>query len=240
MTVLLAVVATMSLQAQIIKPSKGKQVAESVKNGFNTAIDAISQDVKATGTHDVLDGYFVPKAGLNLSSLTSVGGNPIIGFTGGFGVEVFVHPHVSLGLELLYSHQGTAGVYYDTGGSSADGRYGPCSYSLDYFNTSALARWYPRATLPLSVYGGITLARCFNAKFEGEGSKTNLYKNSHVHRGDFSIPVGASYEFGQWAVDLRYNISFFRLANTERARQLMGNAKNMRLEATVAYRILVF
>lgn len=237
MTVLLAVVATTCVQAQIIKPSKGKQVAESVKKGFNDAIGAISQDVTPTGTHDLFDGYITPKVGLNLSSLTSMDGNPVIGFTGGFGVEVFVHPRVSLGLELLYSRQGTSGVYYDVDGTDS---YGPCSYSLDYLNTSALARWYPRATLPLSVYGGITFARCFNAKFEGEGSKTNLYKESHVHRGDISIPVGASYEFGQWAVDLRYNFSFMHLANSERARQLMGNATNMRLEATVAYRILVF
>lgn len=237
LTMLLVLVATMGLQAQIIKPGKGKKVAETIKNGFNTAIDAIDQDVTPTGRHEVLDGYIIPKVGLNLSNLTHLDGNPKIGFTGGFGMEVFVHPQVALGLELTYSRQGTTGVYYQP--ASGEERQGPYEYSLDYFNTTFMARWYPKQSLPLSVYSGLTFSRNFNAKFEGAGEEEEL-TDGHVRYGEVSIPLGASYEVGQWEFGLRYNFSFTKLAKSATADRVMGSAKNMKFEATVGYRIAVF
>lgn len=241
LTVLLAVVATMGLHAQIIKPGQGKKVAQSIKEGFNDVMEAIDQDTKPTGTHDVLDGYIYPKLGLNLSTLTSMGGNMKLGLTGGFGIEIFVHPRVAVGMELLYSHQGTGGVYYQLEGS--DGQtvdYGPCKYSYDYLGTNVIARYYPRATMPLSVYSGLCFSRCVGAKFKSDSKKVNLYDGSHVRKGDFAIPIGATYEMGQWAFDLRYTYSPLHQARSQRAHELMGNASHMKLEATVAYRILVF
>lgn len=237
LTLLLSLVATMGLQAQIIKPGKGRQVAENIKNGFNKAIDAIDQDVTPTGRHDVLDGYIIPKVGLNLSNLTHLDGNPKIGFTGGFGMEVFVHSQVALGLELNYTRQGTTGVYYQP--TQGEERQGPYEYSLDYFNTSFIARWYPKPNIPLSVYSGLTFSRNFNATFKGAGEYEDL-TDEHVRYGEVSIPLGASYEFGQWELGLRYNFSFTKLADSSTADRVMGSAKNMKLEATVGYRIAVF
>lgn len=241
LTVLFAVVATMGLQAQIIKPGQEKKVAQSIKNGFDTVIEAIDQDTKPTGTHDVLDGYFYPKLGLNLSTLTSMGGNVRLGLTGGFGVELFVHSRMAVGMEVLYSHQGTGGVYYQM--EDKDGQpyeYGPCKYTYNYLSTNFTARYYPKATLPLSVYSGLCISRCVGAKFKSDSENVDLYDGSHVRKGDLGIPLGATYEVGQWAFDLRYTFSPLHQARSQRAKELMGNASHMKLEATVAYRILVF
>lgn len=241
MTLLLALVATMGLQAQIIKPGQGKKMAQGIKDGFNDVMDAIKQDTKPTGTHEPLDFYMTPKLGLNVSTLTSAGGNPQLGLTAGVNIETFVTQRLSVGLELLYSHQGTSGVTYsltDANGQAYE--YGSCKYSLGYLGTNLLARYYPKACLPFSVYSGLCIQRCVNGKWKSGEQKVDLIDDSHIHKGDLAIPLGASYEVGQWAFDLRFTYSPTRLAKSERAKEILGNASNLKLEATVGYRINVF
>lgn len=241
MTVLFAAVAMVGMQAQIIKSGQENKVAKSLKDGFHNVIDAIDQDVTPTGTHEVLDGYFVPRLGLCLSTMTSMGGNPKLSVVGGFGVEIFVKPRLAVGLEMMYNHQGTSGVYYDAVGEDGNkNSYGPCNYSFRYFSINPIVRYYPRATMPLSVYAGLSVSRCVGAKFTRDSEEVNLYKKGDVYKGDFGFPVGVTYEIGQWGFDLRYCYSPFRQARSERAREIMGNASHMKLEATVTYRILLF
>lgn len=241
MTVLLAAVTVAGMQAQIIKSGQGNKIAKSIKDGFNDVIEAIDQDVKPTGTHEVYDGYVVPRLGLCLSTMTSMGGNPKLSAVGGFGVEIFVHPRLAVGMELMYSHQGTTGVHYDVVGENGTATdSGPCSFTYSYLSVNPIVRYYPRATLPFSVYAGIGFSRCLSAKFKSDSEEINLYRRGDVYKGDFSIPVGLTYEIGQWGLDLRYSYSPFRQARSERARAIMGNASHMKLEATVTYRILLF
>lgn len=236
--VLILLLSVSGVHAQIIKPVKGKQMAQNVAEGFNQVIDAISQDVKPTGTHNVLSGCIYPKAGLALSTLTGMGGDMKLGFTAGFGLEAFIHPRVSVGLEVDYARQGVNNTYYNI--DSQDQKMGPYDYTLDYVTTSLIGRWYVRATMPLSIYSGFSFQRCIKATFSGSGEKEDLLDDSHVRKGDVSIPIGATYEFGQWAVDLRYSYSFLHLAKSKNAKNIMGDASNMKIEATVAYRINIF
>lgn len=241
MTAMLAAVTMVGMQAQIIKSGQGKKVAANIKEGFNEVVAALDQDVKPTGTHEVLDGYIVPRLGFCLSTMTSMWGNPKLSVVGGLGVEMFVKPRLAVGLEMMYNHQGTTDVHYDitdADGNTHDG--GSCSYSFQYLSVNPIVRYYLRATMPLSIYAGISFSRCVGAKFKSDSEEVNLYKRSEVHRGDVGVLVGATYEIGQWGMDLRYVYSPFRQANSERARELMGNASHMKLEATVTYRVQLF
>ena len=227
-------IATLGIQAQIVKPHQGKAAMKSIHNGVNESIKTLDQNIHPTGTHNVWDGYIYPRLGINLSTLLNMGGNPKISLSGGVGIEVFVLPRLGIDMELNYSHQGTAGIYTKFGNTVS----GPYDYRLDYFSTTFLARWYPKATMPLSVYSGISLSNCVNAKSELKNGTTTSLKDDHIRSGDFSIPIGTSYEVGQWAFDLRYYASFLHIAKSEKAKRIMGNATNMRIEATIAYKIL--
>lgn len=241
LTAVLLLAATMSMQAQIIKQRQGKKIAKSIKEGFNDVMDVIDQDVTPSGTHDPLDFYITPKVGLNLSTLTGMGGSPQLGLTIGCQIETFVTHKLSVGLELLYSHQGTSSVDHNL--IDQEGQpytYGPCKYSLGYLGTNLLARYYPKADLPFSVYSGLCIQRCVSGKFKSDDEKVDLYDDSHVHKGDLGIPVGATYEVGQWAFDLRFVYSPTQVAKSQKAKEMMGHASNIKIEATVGYRINVF
>lgn len=241
MTAVLFLVATMGLHAQIIKPGQGKKVSKSIKDGFNDVIEVLDQNTKPTGTHEPLDFYITPKVGLNLSTLTGMGGRPQLGITAGVAIETFATQRLSVGLELLYSHQGTSHVYFDFAGT--DGQtyeYGPAKFSMGYLGTNLLVRYYPKACLPFSVYSGLCIARTVSATYKEGSQKEDLYDDGHIHKGDLGIPLGATYEVGQWAFDLRLEYSPTQVAKTNRAKAIMGHASNVKVEATVGYRINFF
>lgn len=238
-TVLALGIAT-GAHAQIIKPVQGKKIGTSIKNGFNDVVDVLQQDVEPTGTHEILDFFITPKVGLNLSTLTSMGGHPQLGITAGLAIETFLTQRLSLGLELLYSHQGTSSVRYDLVGSDGNPyEYGPAKFSMGYLSTNLLVRYYPKACLPFSVYTGLCISRCVSATYKEGSQKTDL-QDDHVHTGDLGIPLGATYEVGQWAFDLRLQYSPTQIAKSERAKEIMGHASNVKVEATVGYRINFF
>lgn len=237
----LCILTTLGAQAQIIKPGQGKKVGQALKDGWADVRESIVQDTKPTGEHEPLSAWFYPKVGVALTDLTSVGGKPKIALTGGAGVEMFVHSRWSVGMELAYSHQGCTGVNYTLTDSETGEAYqnGPYKYCLTYLDYTFYGRWYPRAVLPLSVHAGLSMQRVLSAKTVYQGDDINL-KSSHVRTGDLSIPIGVTYEFGQWAVDLSYRYGLFKLAKSDRSKRLLGNAHNMKLELTVAYRISIF
>ena len=137
---------------------------------------------------------------------------------------------------------------------------GSYDVNLDYLNTTYLIRWYPKKKLPLSVYTGVHVYRIIHSSMRLNGectqtitnlddgtSETNTYAvnakekiNSDLHRGDVAIPVGVSYEIGQWQFDARYNFSFRHLADSDRAKQILGNSMNSVAMLSVAYRIHFF
>ena len=137
---------------------------------------------------------------------------------------------------------------------------GSYDVNLDYLNTTYLIRWYPKRHLPLSVYSGVHVYRIIHSSMHLRGdrtetvtnlddgtSETDTYHvdakekvNDDLHRGDVAIPLGVSYEFGQWQVDARYNFSFRHLAGSERAKHILGNSTNSVVTLSVAYRIHFF
>lgn len=231
-----------SMHAQIIKQGQGKEAVKAIKKGFNNFIDAIDQDTKPTGIHTEWDGFVTPKVGIVASKMPGMSGQPKIGITFGAALEVFVLKNLAVDVDLNYSRQGATNshfverVYYpDLLEYAYEG--GSYTYNLDYINTDYLVRWYPIADQPLSFYSGIHLSRLIGAHSKMKDSESSSSIRSELHSGDVAIPVGATYEFGQWTVDGRFYYSPWHIAKSYRAKQILGNATNAAISVTIGYKI---
>lgn len=245
---LMLLIPTLGIQAQIINKSNKDKIGQDIKNGFNNTMKAIKQDAHPTGEHSLWDGYVGPKLGVGISSMPGIGGAPEGGVVVGGFFDVFVAKNLSLSFELTYQHQGANDVHYAqledvtdangnvTGQVVNSGKY---NYNLNYINTSYLIHWYPWSYRPVSFYTGLQLERLISANSHLKGGDTHGIRDE-LYKGEFSIPVGATYEWKQWLFDARYYISPRKLARTHKAKEILGNARNMMLSFTVAYRIQIF
>lgn len=237
------VVALTNGQAQFLNKNAAKRIGEAVKEGYQDVKEAIVQDTKPSGEHTVWDIYAAPKLGLNLSKLSGIKGNMKLGVVAGAYFEVFIANNVAIDAELLYSRQGSSGIYRNINATDDYGNpiiqeYGPYDFNLNYFNMNYLVRWYPWSDLTWSFTTGIHTGYIISAHAkEKHGEDINL--RDHIYKGDFALPIGASYEWKQWQIEARYNVFFRKLARDAKAKDLLKNARNSMFEVTLGYRIQV-
>lgn len=230
-------------QAQVLNKDNTKQIGQAVKEGIKDVKDAIVQDTKPTGEHTIWDIYAAPKVGLNLSNLSGIDGKMKVGVVAGVSFEVFIANNIAIDAELLYSHQGSSGVYRnidttDDYGNPVVQEYGPYNFNLHYFNMNYLVRWYPWTDLPWSFTTGVHAGYVISAHAKEKNGK-NINLKDHIYKGDIAIPLGVSYEWSQWQIEARYNLYFRKLARNAEAQELMRNARNNMFEVTLGYRIKV-
>lgn len=245
---LLLMLPVVGLQAQIINKHNKDKIGQDIKEGVNDFVETISQDAHPTGEHNQWDGFVAPKLGVGFASLPGAGGKPELLFTGGAYIEVFVAKNLGISFEINYQHQGANSVKYseelptydaagnETGSYTNSGKY---NYDVNYINTTYLAHWYPWPYRPVSLYAGMQLSRLVNAKAHLHGGSSVNIKDE-LHKGEVDFPIGATYEWKQWELDARYFISPRKLASSHRAKQILGNARNMTFAISVAYRIQIF
>ena len=229
--------------AQVINKNYAKRIGQAVKEGYQDVKGVIVQDTKPTGEHTIWDIYAAPKVGLNLSNLSGIDGKMKVGVVAGTYFEVFIANNIAIDAELLYSHQGSSGVYRnidttDDYGNPVVQSYGPYNFNLHYFNMNYLVRWYPWADLPWSFTTGVHTGYVISAHAKEKNGK-NINLKDHIYKGDVAIPIGISYEWKQWQVEARYNLYFRKLARDNKGRNLLRNARNSMLEVTLGYRIQV-
>ena len=223
---------TMNSQAQIVNERNKERIKQTIKEGFEDVKEAIKQNNSLPDEHEQWDTYVVPKVGLNVSNMPGLKGNPKLGPVLGVLVEMFITKNLAMGVEVEYTQQGTSGVY---GGSSK----GPYSYSLQYFNTSYLVRWYPRRFSRWSLYTGLKTSQLLSSNVRlKDGAKTNM--KDKTRNGDFFIPLGMSYEWQKWQIDMRYCISMLRLRKGDtNSEPSLGAARNNIFQVTIGYRFQV-
>ena len=166
-----------------------------------------------------------------------------IGCVAGASFEVFIANNIAIDAELLYSHQGSSGVYRnidttDDYGNPVVQAYGPYNFNLHYFNMNYLVRWYPWADLAWSFTTGVHTGYLISAHAKRKNGEDINLKNN-IYRGDVSIPFGVSYEWKQWQVEARYSLSLRKLTKNAEAKNLLKNTRNSMLEVTLGYRIQV-
>lgn len=178
------------------------------------------------------DWSFMPKAGLNLATMTNDDDakiRPALTIGGEFGYVA--SPKVALSFGAMYSQQGCKG---NVQGIDA-------TIKMDYINVPIIAAC--RVTNNLSVKVGLQPGFMINDKVKisanGASAEVGLKESYEaagmdvtIHKFDLSIPIGISYDFNNVQLDFRYN------AGLTNALSIPGGegTKNSVFQFTIGYK----
>jgi hypothetical protein len=179
----------------------------------------IMTSVGAHAQHEVGSVTIQPKVGMNIASLTKAeGADSRIGLAIGAEAEYQIEDRISLSAGLLYSMQGAT--------ESEDGV--DATRKLDYINIPILANIYVTKGLAFKV--GVQPGINVSGKYKLEKGGSSISEDTDgVKAFDFSIPVGASYEFNNLVLDARYNWGLTKVSK-------YANSKNSVFQITLGYK----
>ena len=153
--------------------------------------------------------YLKPMVGATLATVTNNDNDMKFGLVAGAEVGYMCTDNFGLTAGLLYTQQG----------AKADGT----KNNLEYINVPVLANVYVAPGLALKA--GVQVGFLTKAKAEGLDFKELCNKT------DFSIPLGAAYEFGDFVIDARYN------TNVGKKEYTPSSNKNSVIMLTLGYKI---
>ena len=176
-----------------------------MKKKILSVVVLMSTSLCTFAQNGVGDWSFMPKAGLNLATMTNDDDakiRPALTIGGEFGYVA--SPKVALSFGAMYSQQGCKG---NVQGIDA-------TIKMDYINVPIIAAC--RVTDNLSVKVGLQPGFLINDKVKvsanGASAEVGLKESYEavgmdvtIHKFDLSIPIGISYDFSNVQLDLRYN-----------------------------------
>ena len=163
----------------------------------------------AVGTFNI-----APKVGINFADLTDMDDSKVrVGAVIGVEGEYQATDIFSVTAGALYSMQGCK---VDIAGHKSTAK-------LDYINIPILANVY--VVKGLAVKLGVQPAFNVNSEFKIGDVEGDVDAKSF----DFSIPVGASYEYKNFVVDARYNLGLTKVADH-------SDSKNSVFQITLGYK----
>jgi len=179
------------------------------------------------------DWSFMPKAGLNLATMTNDDDakiRPALTIGGEFGYVA--SPKVALSFGAMYSQQGCKG---NVQGIDA-------TIKMDYINVPIIAAC--RVTDNLSVKVGLQPGFLINDKVKvsanGASAEVGLKESYEaagmdvtIHKFDLSIPIGISYDFSNVQLDLRYNAGLTNILSITGGE----GTKNSVFQFTIGYKL---
>ena len=161
--------------------------------------------ISANAQNEVGQLTLMPKAGINISTITGSGSDKKskVGLVAGAEFEYGVAQNFDITAGVLYSMEGA--------------KIGDAKFNMDYINIPILANYY---VVPgLAVKAGIQPAFNVRKKASYNGNTVNIddvmnevldWAGAGVETGvktfNLSIPVGLSYEYQSFVLDARYNI----------------------------------
>ena len=166
--------------------------------------------MSANAQNEVGQVTLMPKAGINISTITGSGSDKKskVGLVAGAEFEYGVAQNFDITAGVLYSMEGA--------------KIGDAKFNMDYINIPILANYY---VVPgLAVKAGIQPAFNVRKKASYNGNTVNIddvmnavldWTGAGVETGvktfNLSIPVGLSYEYQSFVLDARYNIGVTKL-----------------------------
>ena len=170
----------------------------------------------------------MPKAGLNLATLTNDSEAKIVG--GEFGYVA--SPKMALSFGAMYSQQGCKAIFQGIDGT----------IKMDYINIPVIASY--RATDKLAIKIGLQPGFMINdkVKISGNGVSAEVgleesYRSAGldvtINKLDLSIPIGISYDFDNVQVEFRYNAGITKILSAPGGE----GTKNSVVQITVGYKL---
>ena len=190
--------------------------------------------LSANAQNEVGQWTLMPKAGINISTITGDGPQKSkVGFVGGAEFEVGLAEKFGLDFGLLYSMEGCkypaadfVNFYIPGAGNLVDGN---ANFNFDYINIPILAQYY--LAKGFAIKAGLQPAFNVRHKVSYNGESVNSKDlGMDVNAFNLSIPVGLSYEYKSFVLDVRYNIGVTKIVKDEK-----GN--NSTFAITLGYKI---
>jgi len=173
------------------------------------------------------------KGGLNVSNLfidNVTDENARIGYHAGLYGQVFSSETFAIQLEVLYSTKG-AKEQYTSGSLSQD-----IQYNLGYIDLPVLAVFKLGQQAEIHVGGYASYLMVANVSYDGDLTNGSYDINKdNLKSYDYGLTGGFGFNFGKTVqVGARYNYGLVKLADSESAKALLGDAKNSVAQLYVA------
>lgn len=173
--------------------------------------------ISANAQNEVGQLTLMPKAGINISTITGDGINKKskVGLVAGIEAEYGISEKFGLQFGLLYSMEGCKSDAVIAAGEGASAfRAEGVKWNLDYINIPIMAQYY--VVKGLAVKAGIQPAFNVRGKWSVDGNSGKMKDVGYEPKAfNFSIPVGLSYEYQNFVLDARYNIGVTKLIKDE-------------------------
>ena len=175
------------------------------------------------------------KGGLNVSNLYSdeiSDENARYGFNAGVYGQVFSTETFAIQPELLYSTRGTK---YESNGLIDQ----TIKFNLNYLDLPVLAvfKLGDAAEIHVGPYVGYLLHS--NVSTSGDlGNGTDKIDRDQLKPFDFGVSGGFGLNFGPMQVGARYNLGLTKIADTDFARSVLGDAKNSNAQLYLAFNFM--
>ena len=153
--------------------------------------------------------FLKPMVGATLATVTNNGNDMKFGLVAGAELGHMISDQFGLSVGALYTQQG--------------GKNSGVKSTLEYINVPVLANLYVAQGFALKA--GVQVGFLTKAKAEGLDFKELCNKT------DFSIPLGASYEFSDFVIDARYNLGLSNVGKDA------GTNRNSVIMLTLGYKI---
>ena len=178
----------------------------------------------ASAQQEVGTWSVTPKVGVNLAKITDANDASMqVGLVAGADVNYQIAEKFAVSAGVFYSMQGAKDKYKE-GGISFDQKL-----KLDYINIPILAQFYviPGLAIKAGIQPAFNVKHKYKVESGGSSGETDIpnFKNF-----DFSIPLGASYEFSNFVIDARYNLGLTKIVDVDGS-----SSKNSVIQFTVGY-----
>lgn len=174
------------------------------------------------------------KAGMNVSNLyidNVTDQNARLGFNAGIFGQLLSSEAGALQLELLYSTKGSTAQYGGTLNQEV-------TYNLNYLDLPVLAviKFGKAAEIHLGGYASYLLNA--NISYNGDiANGASPINKDNLTSFDYGFTGGLGANFGNVQVGARYNLGLVKIANSDDARVLIGDAKNSCAQLFIAFNL---
>ena len=161
-------------------------------------------------------------------------------YVGGI-LQAYFNNHFGMSLEFGFMRQGVRNAWANfltpaEIEANPELMTGPYQYKLDYLSTLYKLRYYP--IRPLNVFAGLMMGVHLRAKCTINDSEINI--KDYIKSRSAHIIGGIGYEMDHLFFEGYYGFPISKLADSDRGRQALHNAKEHVIMVTVGYRFRLF